>query len=68
MDDSSAAGAFPAGPRLNESKPNLSEAVPINLAGRPAVAFQLADAGDQVYELSDFSAGWLLLVFHRHLM
>jgi len=49
-------------------KPNLSEAVPINLAGRPAVPFQLADAGDQVYELSDFSADWLLLVFHRHLM
>jgi peroxiredoxin len=32
-----------------------------------AVPFELQDAAGGAVRLDDFSGGWLLLVFHRHL-
>lgn len=36
-------------------------------AGFAATDFCLPDTQGNVYSLEDFSGGWLLLVFHRHL-
>lgn len=38
-----------------------------NLAGQPALPFNLTDTEGQSHSLDDFRGNWLLLVFHRHL-
>lgn len=35
--------------------------------GDAAVPFELPDIAGQIHRLSEYSGGWLLLVFHRHL-
>ena len=35
--------------------------------GDAAVPFELPDTAGRVHRLSEYSGGWLLLVFHRHL-
>jgi peroxiredoxin len=42
--------------------------MPRGLLGKPAPEFELPSATGQIYRNIDFSGGWLLLVFHRHLM
>jgi len=38
-----------------------------NLAGQPAIEFELPDIHGQFHRMADDAGDWLLLVFHRHL-
>jgi peroxiredoxin len=37
------------------------------LTGQPAIPFALPDLDGRIHRLADYTQGWLLLVFHRHL-
>lgn len=39
----------------------------MDLTGKPALPFALADSRGNIHHLADHAGHWLLLVFHRHL-